>query len=416
MSTLVVGSSRHFGTQGASEPFIGTVAAGFIRACRYVAPVTGYVSALQLFTSSKANTGVTSVIMGITLDEAGTIRTAALGQATFVGEPGKEEIIEAVLEKPIKITIGTVYWIQILPIGGSLFIPEEFKVTKAGTECRTSSSGSKAKIEGSAYGAGENTGPITVAGIGTLRLSGTGPIALLRDLQLELPILARWMLNEEGPAPGVNAVDDIKEIKLASVHKPLLNRPGMNKDDTYTSVMGGYSMKGGSTAELHYFSNASLPAGTYNGIFGGFTIEAITAAEPNGNKFALIKLANQFEVKIEGTSITFVLKVTTPKTYTLTATAKLSGYPQLIQCIYDSAGKTQSIWVDGVMVASQAAEGAVNNTLNEALSILEPAAAVVTEAVAQDLALYNCVMNKVRIQQHLNAFRQIQQDPGHVRI
>lgn len=407
----------------------GTLVTGKTRAWKYIARYSGYITSIQFQTDTPTNTA--SVIeVGIAKDNAGTIAAKSILVEKYEGGGGggipipPSTVVVIPLPVPVRIVKGTAYWFQI-HASGSLHIKEAVAsggtaVVEATTEGVIGS--------GVTYAALTSKGPVPFVAMGRLQ-NGRSGLVLLKDLQMdrELYPLYRWTFNETGPSPttadGVPTLidEDTQNVSnvLTSVGRPAMNRPGMNAKDCYMSAMGGYAMAGGFPSEKNYWSIA-LGAAALIGK-DGFTIEAITSAEPNGKTFALVKLASVFEVLVEGSSIKFVVKDTTPKTNTLTAASVLSGRPQLVQCVWRGklAGEgSMGIWVNGVQVGSLSLGSFKSSVTSSAenMVVCEPASAALTEAVIQDLAIYEKSLTPARLLQHFNAFNQTLSDPGHVRI
>jgi hypothetical protein len=101
-------------------PATGTAAAapaGEVDAVMFTATASGTATQINLGLSGTANTGVTSVIMGIYANNAGVPGTR-LATATVTGEPAPSTTLVAPIN--LSITAGTSYWVAWLPIGGTL--------------------------------------------------------------------------------------------------------------------------------------------------------------------------------------------------------------------------------------------------------------------------------------------------------
>lgn len=423
MDTLLVGSNAINNLTVSA-----TLASGFVKAWQAFAFNTGYIERIIFLTDSPVNTA-TSVQIGIAPGSGeGSIsikeEVLHIGVFSLLGSVIPSNTwIEITLETPVKVTKGQQYYLQLLPIEGTLHIKE---FGAGGQSTLISNTGSHTEINESIhYNASGGNGPAPFACFGEVIENFYG-VPLLKDLQSAAAPKIHWLFNERGPAPNIFVVDDGKKplvgteaASLRSIGEPLMNRPGLNKNDCYTSVMGGYHMVG-CKEESHYYFNTSYPTSLF--VTGSpLTIEGITAAEPNGRAFILIRVQGAFEVVIEGKSIVFNVKTESGSINTLTAVNALAGYSQLIHCEYDWVNKIQRIIVDGVIVIARAIAGKLAGSSSEnRFDVLRPVLEEnVVEAIAQDLAIYagpESALNAAQIAQHYASFRALLTDPGHVRI
>lgn len=179
------------------------------------------------------------------------------------------------------------------------------------------------------------------------------PMSALRDIQPQhSKLLARWKLGDLTNTAVYEDASSFVMESYAAGEGPQKGRPGMNFNDDFYSTMGTIAASKKQYIQALEEKAAKEPFK----VFGGVTVEAITAAEPNGSSFLLFG-NSQFRVVIEGKNILFTLWAeTTEAATTLTATNVLKGYPQLVDCTYESGGTTGliRIWVDGAIVAEQA--------------------------------------------------------------
>jgi hypothetical protein len=84
---------------------------------QFTAKATGKVEELQLRTNGTANTGVSSVVLGVFAEKAGK-PGEVLGQGTASGEPATNSWVK-VTGLSISATSGTKYWLAVLPLGTS---------------------------------------------------------------------------------------------------------------------------------------------------------------------------------------------------------------------------------------------------------------------------------------------------------
>jgi len=140
---------------------------GFIEAFRFVASSSGTIEELQFRTNNKANTGVTSLVLGVYTDAEGKPGTV-LGQGTATGEETgiiKKEAWIKVTGLAIKLTSGTPYWLAELPLGtaGKLL---HFNCAKEGVGDLQSTAGGFAKLEAVSELTAFNEGPVGFAAFG----------------------------------------------------------------------------------------------------------------------------------------------------------------------------------------------------------------------------------------------------------
>lgn len=157
MSSLLIG-----------EPSVTTIAnstsQGKIEAFQYTASESGSIRELQIHSSSVANTGMTSLILGVYTDSSGTPGTV-LGEGTFTGVPATNSWI-SVTGVNIPIIKGAIYWLAILPIGNIFHYFS--KVASGGTAEKESTTASHTKLETVTWGAVANDGPASFQGLGDI--------------------------------------------------------------------------------------------------------------------------------------------------------------------------------------------------------------------------------------------------------
>lgn len=160
MEALLLGnSSTSFAT-------VDSTAAGKIEAFEYVAKESGIVEELQFRTGTTANTGVTSLILGIYTNSSGS-PGAVLGQKTFSGTPGTSSWIK-VTGLSIPIVAGTIYWMAQLAIGGTI----HYNVSgSGGTGDKESSSSSNTSLITTTWGTNFADGPVGFQALGTPYIS-----------------------------------------------------------------------------------------------------------------------------------------------------------------------------------------------------------------------------------------------------
>lgn len=158
MANLLVGnSSTSFATAD-------TTGAGKIEAFQYTAKETGTLGELEFRTNATANTGVTSLILGVYTDSSGT-PGSVLGQKTFSGTPGTSSWIK-VSGLSVSIVSGTIYWLALLPIGGTIHYNTE--KASGGTGDKESSSSSNTSLISTTWGANFADGPVGYQGLGVV--------------------------------------------------------------------------------------------------------------------------------------------------------------------------------------------------------------------------------------------------------
>lgn len=84
---------------------------------QFTAAYTGKIEELKFRTNGTANTGVSSVALGVFADSSGK-PGKVLGQATVSGEPATNSWVKAT-GLSISVTSGTKYWLAVLPLGTS---------------------------------------------------------------------------------------------------------------------------------------------------------------------------------------------------------------------------------------------------------------------------------------------------------
>lgn len=110
--TLLVGNSETGFTTA------GTTTAKLARAFAFTGSETGLLEELQLRTNANANTGVTSVRLGVLVDNAGAPGNL-IQEGVYTGTPGTNSWI-TVTGLDIPILKNAKYWLVVLSIGGSL--------------------------------------------------------------------------------------------------------------------------------------------------------------------------------------------------------------------------------------------------------------------------------------------------------
>ncbi len=181
--------------------------------------------------------------------------------------------------------------------------------------------------------------------------------SFLRDIQTEHPnLVSRWLLTEQ---VGPLIYDDIGGFQLIATGTPSYNLPSLCKGDRFSSVQGGYSAQvNGWEAPVEGFDFSD-----------GVMIEAITARDPNGTEFSVFYSPGQARLQINGANVVFT--VWTTASHALTATGPIIGYPQHVVGIYDPVAQLQQIYVDGVLVASQALSGVVADFAFQDITLTE---------------------------------------------
>ena len=86
-------------------------------AFQFTAAITGKIEELRFRTNATANTGITSVVLGVFADSSGK-PGAVLGQITATGEPATNTWVKAT-GLSVNVTSGTKYWLVVLPRGTS---------------------------------------------------------------------------------------------------------------------------------------------------------------------------------------------------------------------------------------------------------------------------------------------------------
>lgn len=168
--------------------------AGREEAYGFIGTQAGLVEELMLHTNGIANTGVTSLILGIMADNGSGKPGAVLGQGTFVGTPAINTWIK-VTGLAIPISANTQYYLVLLPIGGQI----HFNVANAGGLDFESKAGGLTKIEPETEWETFNEGPIAFAAIGKVGVtiplnaassSSSGAMALTAKTQIPLTAAA----------------------------------------------------------------------------------------------------------------------------------------------------------------------------------------------------------------------------------
>lgn len=139
---------------------------------QFVAKKTGVIEELQFRTNGTANTGITSLILGIAADSAGK-PGAILGQGTAAGEPAASTWIK-VTGLSINVTAGTTYWLISLPQGTAGKQVHYNAANAAGGNVESKASG-LTKIEPETEWETFNEGPIGFQALGTEAPTVTKP-------------------------------------------------------------------------------------------------------------------------------------------------------------------------------------------------------------------------------------------------
>jgi hypothetical protein len=158
MSVLILGNSE---TTFTSEH---ATTAGTPRAFQFTAQKSASVEEIQFRTNGNANTGVTSVKLGI-FKEGSAAPGVFLGEGTFTGTPTINEWIK-ISGLSISIISGNVYWLAVLSIGGALHYSNH---GAGGSTIWEGGPGSQSKLETSTSGwsASSAEGPLGFYALGT---------------------------------------------------------------------------------------------------------------------------------------------------------------------------------------------------------------------------------------------------------
>lgn len=137
---------------------------------QFVAKESGTIGELQFLTNGTANTGVTSLILGIMSDVGGK-PGVVLGQGTFVGTPGINTWVPAT-GISVALVAATKYWLAVLPIGGAIHY--NVAVAAEGTGNLESVAAGLTKITEETEWSTFNQGPVGFQAIG-VRSGGGNP-------------------------------------------------------------------------------------------------------------------------------------------------------------------------------------------------------------------------------------------------
>jgi Concanavalin A-like lectin/glucanases superfamily len=412
-----------------NEPFLATdleleITAGHVYGNRVPAKASGWLNKVFFTTGVAFASTCTSVHVAVSREgpvpEYPTaVTVTGFAEATYGSTPGTDKTYEVQLPEPVFVRKGEWLWIEILPIGGNLFLMRESDmllgngIVESARNVETTETklnvGVPLKQTLSKHGA------VEVARDKQLRMWITGEGAegaigasKLTSMQLGSPhIVSLWQLGEAEDA--IFAKDEVSQQTLSKTGVPSFGNVGLARRDPTTSLFAGYA-QGGSAVEHSHLSR-SMAAKAYK--FFGLTIEALTAAELNGKEFELISLPSQFKVTIKGKTVAFMVK--TAAEHTLTATNVLAGYPQHLVCVLDTRAEKQYVYVDGVKVAEGACSASVNSGAAETLYVGKSISAARTEARIQNLAVYVETMPAQDVQTNFEAARYVLPDPVHVR-
>lgn len=166
MSTLLVGNSS------TSFAIADSTAAGKIEAFQFTSTAAGTIEELEFRTGSTANTGITSLILGVYADSSGT-PGSILGQKTFSGVPGTNTWIK-ITGLSVTVVKSTAYWLAVLPIGAAIHY--NTSVSSGGTGDKESSSASNTSLIATTWGSNFADGPIGFQALGTLAFSSVRPM------------------------------------------------------------------------------------------------------------------------------------------------------------------------------------------------------------------------------------------------
>lgn len=166
--TLLVGNSS------TSFAIADSTAAGKIEAFQFTSTAAGTIEELEFRTGSTANTGITSLILGVYTDSSGT-PGSVLGQKTFSGVPGTSSWIK-VTGLSVSIINATPYWLAVLPIGAAIHY--NTSVSSGGTGDKESSSTANTSLISTTWGSNFADGPIGFQALGSLVSSNARPISI----------------------------------------------------------------------------------------------------------------------------------------------------------------------------------------------------------------------------------------------
>lgn len=157
--TLLVGDASTTYATAFSTP------AGDAAAYQFTAGTTGTIDTLEVRSSGTANTGVTSVILGVYTDSGANLPLALLGSGTVAGLPAINSWITAT-GLNVAVTAGTIYWLAVLPIGNAFH--QNSAVSTGGTNVRWDLSGGLTALRATwADSGGGAEGPSGFQGLST---------------------------------------------------------------------------------------------------------------------------------------------------------------------------------------------------------------------------------------------------------
>lgn len=155
---------------------------------------TGLVQDIRIRTNSNANTGVTSVTLGIAADSAGKPGTV-LGQANVAGVPVVNSWVKVTLGSAVAVTLGTKYWLVVLPLGTAL--------SKLHYNASVASGGT-GDVEGTPTGLTS----IQALSAGEYEAFNQGPIGFHAGVELERPLYSEingWVNHPYGTLGAANS-------------------------------------------------------------------------------------------------------------------------------------------------------------------------------------------------------------------
>jgi len=153
------------GSATASYSVADQTAVGREETFQFTANATAKVEELAFRTNGTANTGVSSVVLGIFAENSGK-PGEVLGQATASGEPATNSWVKAT-GLSISITSGTKYWLAVLPLGTSgKLLHYNVAVSSGGTGNLESNATGLTSLKAEESWATFNQGPVGFQGIG----------------------------------------------------------------------------------------------------------------------------------------------------------------------------------------------------------------------------------------------------------
>lgn len=153
-------------TQTSANP--DSVIANQAQACLAVATLPGRVDTIQYFETLIADAAITSVWLGIFLDDGSGLQPGSLlSQVQVVGRPAGNTWITGT-GFGIRVTAGTLYWLVALPIGASGQINFEDATVSGGTPLAFSTSSTMTDLSS------PTGGWISIPGFGPLAFYGSG--------------------------------------------------------------------------------------------------------------------------------------------------------------------------------------------------------------------------------------------------